>query len=104
VPELPAGFDTGSAILALLLAITGLACGKWANQARQAATSIAGVVAGDMSIGISSWPTSRTFLPLRPSTACPPSTLDLIEALGDIEGHPWADRNATMVTLAAQRL
>jgi hypothetical protein len=53
----------------------------------------------------------KDIIAITPSTACPPSILDLTEALGEIEGHPWADCNATMpaaqkvrVTLAAQRL
>ena len=90
VPELPAGFDNRLADnWRLMLAIADLAGGEWADQARQAATAIARVVTADMSIGTKLLADIKDIFVITAVDRL--SSLELVEALGEIEGHPWAD-------------
>ena len=90
VPELPAGFDNRLGDnWRLMLAIADLAGGEWADQARQAATAIARVAAADMSIGIKLLADIKDIFAITAVDRLP--SLALVEALGEIEGHPWAD-------------
>jgi hypothetical protein len=72
-----------------MLAIADLAGGEWADQARKAATEIARVVAADMSIGTKLLADIKDIFAITAVDRLP--SLDLVEALGEIEGHPWAD-------------
>jgi hypothetical protein len=90
VPELPAGFDNRLGDnWRLMLAIADLAGGEWADQARQAATAIAREVAADMSIGIKLLADIKDIFAITAVDRLP--SLKLVGALGEIEGHPWAD-------------
>jgi Protein of unknown function (DUF3631) len=90
VPQLPAGFDNRLGDnWRLMLAIADLAGGECADQARQAATAIARVVAADMSIGIKLLTDIKDIFAMTAVDRLP--SLELVEALGEIEGHPWAD-------------
>ena len=90
VPELPAGFDNRLGDnWRLMLAIADLAGGEWADQARQAATAIARVVTADVSIGIKLLADIKDIFDFTAVDRL--SSLELVEALGEIEGHPWAD-------------
>jgi hypothetical protein len=90
VPELPAGFHNRLGDnWRLMLAIADLAGGEWADRARQAATAIARVVAADMSIGIKLLADTKDIFAITAVDRLP--SLKLVEALGEIEGHPWAD-------------
>ena len=62
--------------------------GEWPHRARQAATAIARVGI-DMSIGTKLLADIKDIFAIRAVDRLP--SLDLVEALGEIEGHPWAD-------------
>ena len=68
-----------------MLAIADLAGGEWADQARQAATAIARVAAADMSIGIKLLADIKDIFAITAVDRL--SSLALVEALGEIEGH-----------------
>ena len=90
VPELPAGFDNRLGDnWRLMLAIADLAGGEWPDQARQAATAIARGGTSDMSIGIKLLADIKDIFVITAVDRL--SSLELVEALGEIEGHPWAD-------------
>ena len=72
-----------------MLAIADLAGGEWADQARQAATAIARGGTSDMSIGIKLLADIKDIFVITAVDRLP--SLELVEALGEIEGHPWAD-------------
>ena len=86
-PELPAGFDNRLGDnWRLMLAIADLAGGEWADQARQAATAIARGGAAGMSIGIKLLADIKNIFAITAVDRLP--SLELVEALGEIEGHP----------------
>jgi putative DNA primase/helicase len=90
VPDLPAGFDNRLGDnWRLMLAIADLAGGEWTDQARQAATAIARVVAADMSIGVKLLADIKDVFVIKAVDRLP--SLEVVQALGEIEGHPWAD-------------
>jgi Protein of unknown function (DUF3631) len=89
VPELPAGFDNRLGDnWRLMMAIANLAGGEWLDRARRAAISIARV-GTHMSIGTKLLADIKDIFATRAVDRLP--SLDLVEALGEIEGHPWAD-------------
>src|SRR5215471_3622437 len=86
VPELPAGFDNRLGDnWRLMLAIADLVGGEWPHRARQAATAIARVVTADMSIGPKLLADIKDIFAI--TTVDRLASLDLVEGLGEIEGH-----------------
>jgi hypothetical protein len=71
----------------LMLAIADLAGGEWPDRARRAAISIARV-GTHMSIGTKLLADIKDIFAIRAVDRLP--SLDLVEALGEIERHPWA--------------
>jgi hypothetical protein len=72
-----------------MLAIADLAGGEWADRARQAATAIARGGDADMSIGIKLLADIKDIFAMTAVDRLP--SLELVEALGEIEGRPWVD-------------
>jgi hypothetical protein len=90
VPKLPAGFDNRIGDnWRLMIAIADLAGGEWPDQARQAASVIAKVDAGDMSIRVQLLADIRDIFATKSVDRIP--TSELIAALVDIDSHPWAE-------------
>src|SRR6516162_2519223 len=69
--------------------------GEWPHRARQAATAIARVGI-DMSIGTKLLADIKDIFAIRAVDRLP--SLELVEALGEIEGHPWADWKGDKLT------
>jgi putative DNA primase/helicase len=90
VPELPAGFDNRLGDnWRLMLAIADLAGGEWPGQARQAATAVAKITDAGMSVGVKLLADIRDIFASKAVRRIP--SAELVEALVEIEGHPWAD-------------
>jgi Protein of unknown function (DUF3631) len=90
LPELPAGFDNRLGDnWRLMLAIADLAGGEWPGQARQAATAVAKITDAGMSIGVKLLADIRDIFASKAVRRLP--SAELVEALVEIEGHPWAD-------------
>jgi hypothetical protein len=90
VPEMPAGFDSRIGDnWRLMTAIADRAGGDWPEQARHAATVIAKVSASDQSIRVQLLADIRQVFADKATDRLP--TIELVAALVDIDGHPWAE-------------
>jgi Protein of unknown function (DUF3631) len=90
VPEMPAGFDNRLGDnWRLMLAIADSVGGEWPDQARQAATAIAKVADAGMSVGVKLLVDIKDIFAGRAVRRI--TSAELVEALVEIEGHPWAD-------------
>jgi putative DNA primase/helicase len=90
IPELPAGFDNRLGDnWRLMVAIADLAGVEWPDRARQAATAIARVADADMSVGVKLLADIRDIFAGKAVYRMP--SAELVEALVEIERHPWAD-------------
>jgi putative DNA primase/helicase len=89
-PQLPAGFDNRLGDnWRLMLAIADVAGGEWPDQARQAATAVAKVTDPGVSIGVKLLADIRDIFASKAVGRIP--SAELVEALVQIEGRPWAD-------------
>jgi len=90
IPELPAGFENRLGDnWRLMLAIADLAGGEWPDQAREAATAIAKITDPGMSVGVKLLADIKEIFASKAVRRMP--SAELVEALVQIEGHPWAD-------------
>jgi putative DNA primase/helicase len=90
VPELPAGFDNRLGDnWRLMLAIADLAGGELPGQARQAATAVAKITDAGMSVGVNLLADVRDIFASKAVDRI--FSADLVKALVEMEGHPWAD-------------
>jgi putative DNA primase/helicase len=91
-PELPTGFDNRLGDnWRLMLAIADLAGGEWPDQARQAATAVAKITDA-LSVGVKLLADIRDIFASKAVHRIP--SAELVEALVEIEGPPWANLKA----------
>jgi hypothetical protein len=90
VPALSTGFDNRLGDnWRLMLAIADLAGGEWPHLARQAATAVAKTTDAGISVGVKLLADIRDIFASKAVRRIP--SAELVEALAEIEGRPWAD-------------